>query len=822
MKNGICVIVCGCFLILLSLIGVVQAESNVKTTDPIKAAILYSESNMAFAKEMAWLTPEMYSELLIGFQKELDKKGLPADLITDADVRNDTLRQYPILFIVDTFSIEQDVEDIIRYYAQHGGIVVGINEVGRYLGGWTIQWRFEDLFGVKALPVDEWGQAISPSPDLFLDAYLTPEGKAHILTRSFSNAISFGMNVNQIWTVQPETAVVLAEYPSYIKTDRFDYSISQVDDPVVAVSVNDFGKGKGIWISPNMHQRDPDAWEQMDAFMNMLVDVGELVNTNVTIPPLPPKEPEVYLGINQIGFLPESPKKLIIRVAEESGKPFNQAHVHIINDDNEESVYEATITPSGPEAPWNGYYYIADFSSVTNEGAYSYHVELDGKRGHYKLEGGPIHIAFDLWSELLPVQCNFFNQYRCGEQCHTNDPVRGGYHDATGDYGVRMWSMPHVAYGFAECMIAGTLSPDVKRMVADEMTWTADWMLNMIDENGEAYMSVKPPNEMSPIELRPEQDPTERILETGFNMNYQLTYIAGMASLARAFQGIDPVQASNCLAAAESAYERIKPTKWAVEKTDDVGNFLWACTTLYQASGKNVYLERAKDIAPIIIHRQCIDPDSIQYGLCGDFYADESRTTFGKKQYKAFHGAGIYLGLLDMMEILSRTDPLYNEVNQAMSLFVDIYLMKGSEITPYGQIMTGLEREANGTYRVCIFTHQGAWTRFHGLNVDHFLMALVVARYAEIIDRDDMMPFVWDQLNWVVGQNPLGYCMMDYYGWNLCPMIDDDLGTGRIKGGVANGIIGDSKDYPTWGVLWNSREYWIPHNAYLVALIPYL
>jgi len=76
------------------------------------------------------------------------------------------------------------------------------------------------------------------------------------------------------------------------------------------------------------------------------------------------------------------------------------------------------------------------------------------------------------------------------------------------------------------------------------------------------------------------------------------------------------------------------------------------------------------------------------------------------------------------------------------------------------------------------------------------------------------------QIDWLLGNNPLGYCMLDGFGERVAPLPSDDLGTGRIEGGIPNGIVGSGDaNMPTWGPSWGSREYWLPHNAYLIALI---
>jgi hypothetical protein len=101
-------------------------------------------------------------------------------------------------------------------------------------------------------------------------------------------------------------------------------------------------------------------------------------------------------------------------------------------------------------------------------------------------------------------------------------------------------------------------------------------------------------------------------------------------------------------------------------------------------------------------------------------------------------------------------------------------------------------------------------------------MAFVALKYADIRDRADLRDFALAQAQWVVGVNPLGYSMIDSLGWTHAPMLDDRVGTGRFAGGIPNGIVGDKDDCPVWGDTWDSREYWLPHNAYLLAIASHL
>ena len=327
---------------------------------------------------------------------------------------------------------------------------------------------------------------------------------------------------------------------------------------------------------------------------------------------------------------------------------------------------------------------------------------------------------------------------------------------------------------------------------------------------------------MSPTDTRPAKDPTKRVLDKQFSLNYQTTYIAGMAHAARALKACDPERSAKTLEAAIKACNYLGARDWEKETTGEVGNFIWGNTELYRATGTTSYLAKATSLAPILLGRQFLEPGKAQDGIYGDFFEGSALKAFGDKQYKKFHTLGIYLGLVELAGLLPANDPLRVSINDALDAYFDNNLLRGSALTPYGQMITALEPSADGKFRIHFFTHVKSWVRLHGLNVDHFAMAFVALKYADLRDRADLRNFALAQAQWVVGMNPLGYSMIDSIGWTNAPMLEDRVGTGRFAGGIPNGIVGDKDDCPLWGDTWDSREYWLPHNAYLLAVAPHL
>jgi hypothetical protein len=73
-------------------------------------------------------------------------------------------------------------------------------------------------------------------------------------------------------------------------------------------------------------------------------------------------------------------------------------------------------------------------------------------------------------------------------------------------------------------------------------------------------------------------------------------------------------------------------------------------------------------------------------------------------------------------------------------------------------------------------------------------------------------------LEWVMGANPFGACLMTGEG-SRNPYPHSRY-VGLIPGGIMNGIAGNMKDAPILdtsnGFDWRTTEYWSPHNAFYI------
>lgn len=729
----------------------------------------------------------------------------------------DHLAAYRVLYLPDANTIYEALRQALEAYVRAGGVLVGIGEVGRYPGEWATPWPFGALFGLETRPVDPWRTGVSREEHgLYRFAEVVGEDP---IVADFGNRVDFGEDARFVWATVPAGARVVAEYPRHVVRSSEDAPPRVVDHPIPALTLRPVGLGTAIYLAVLPGDRKPDGWQKAG-------DAGRLLARATYYAPrelrLPAHPWNIVTSWNQVGYDADWPKLAILRIA---GRADPVAGSFRLTGADNAVVREGKMEP-WPHPLWNSAFLVADFSELRNPGIYHLHLHLPTLDFSTSVA---VRIGERVAEqELLPTQWDFLRAMRCGERCHRRDPVVGGYHDATGDWAVRMWSMPHLVWALARYLEEKPASEPA----AEELRWALSWCLRMQAPDGAAYASIRPPGDHSgggsPIHVRPWEDTTVRERETRYSHEYTATYAAALARAATALRGRDPDLAARSLEAARRAFER--QAQDPLERTADLGNAVWAALELCRASADAAPLGRARPWIAAILKRQLPPGRVAEADIYGDFFADEACTTFNPQQWKVFHAMGIYLGLVEAARALDPADPLRANVRAALKNFAQGYLLPMASLTPYRQLACGLEPMGDGTFTVYFFSHRGAWVRHHGLNCDMLARATIGLELAREAEREGdaelarrLRALAAQQVNWLLGLNPLGYCMVTGLGACPAPLVDPGLGTGHLRGGIPNGIIGvGARNLPAWGVSWSSREYWLPHNAYLVSTLALL
>jgi hypothetical protein len=126
------------------------------------------------------------------------------------------------------------------------------------------------------------------------------------------------------------------------------------------------------------------------------------------------------------------------------------------------------------------------------------------------------------------------------------------------------------------------------------------------------------------------------------------------------------------------------------------------------------------------------------------------------------------------------------------------------------------------TYRYFMPTRQRSW--WLGVTSHLESHAALLFGAAKMFGKAEYRSLGLKQMEWVMGNNPFGACLMTGEGWrNSYPY---SRFVGPIIGGIVNGIAGNAQDVPIlqmeYGNDWRTGEYWTPHNAFYLWAISQL
>ncbi|MFC1476603.1 glycoside hydrolase family 9 protein [Fibrobacterota bacterium] len=125
---------------------------------------------------------------------------------------------------------------------------------------------------------------------------------------------------------------------------------------------------------------------------------------------------------------------------------------------------------------------------------------------------------------------------------------------------------------------------------------------------------------------------------------------------------------------------------------------------------------------------------------------------------------------------------------------------------------------------------QGENARIASLSTAFLASAITVDPNFRISPTDPVSAIAVSQIDWILGKNPFGVCMMHGFGNKNYPDYPGKPGYSipNVKGGICNGITSDTgnSDDITWmpyhessSSNWRWIEQWLPHNAwYLLAV----
>jgi hypothetical protein len=531
---------------------------------------------------------------------------------------------------------------------------------------------------------------------------------------------------------------------------------------------------------------------------------------------------------------------------------------------------------AGQVDQWGRTFWLADFSSIQQVG--NYEITTLAKSG--TIASCAFSINHDVLERntLSNIIFYFKGQRSTGDMnradAHLPLPngkgyvdVRGGWYDATGDYGIHLshqnptsyfnpQQVPLVAWSCLESYrVLKARNNDnfseYERRLLDEGLFGADFLVRMKRPGGSFFESISAPgkdklasdraigNPNTRTKIKTSvSDSTENIGAAEGPYAYQASFRAGggmsIAALALASTmpiGGDMDQAAY-LKAAEDAFAFLSVHNSELlndgkENILDDYCALMAATELYRATRKAAYLDAADQRANHLMARL------ISVGKYHNYWrADNGTRPF-------FHPSDAGLPVVSLLEYAQIASPAQQaRVRDAVSRSLHFELWITSETNnPFGYARQ-LVRMGNGTVRSAYFfphdTEAAPWWQGEDARLASLAAA---ARMAAPLYSDDpafqhqLETYAWNQLHWILGRNPFDASMLMGSGHGNAPyMFFRSYRYTNAPGAIVNGVtagfnnedgIAFNEGFARTGKDedWRWTEEWLPHAAwYLYAV----
>jgi len=537
-------------------------------------------------------------------------------------------------------------------------------------------------------------------------------------------------------------------------------------------------------------------------------------------------DPTPAIALNHLGFTSVSAKTVILRAAAEDA-PANFTIRDIAGS------YRRTF-PLRPFASDVIQCVTGDFSSVDREGMYQ--VSIGDERSV------PFFIRNDIWRRTLAKAVGYYRYQRCGVEvpgvhpaCHLDDArrrdngqhidVTGGWHDA-GD--LRKWMDATLMNVIGLLRLARNLGASWDAAgrglgtILEEVRWGNRYFLKMQDSDGLVWADTaggvngdNSDNHWTDNRIGTDDD---RYLNPAKNGRNQALFTCAESMLAHAFQPTDGAYSQTCRAAAARCRAASKPEGGA----RDLAWWLLAAIELGRAA-------EAAALGSQLLDLQTTEFIAGQKEVRGFWrVSDRNRVPYTD----AVDSALPPLALLE----LAGSQPKHPDApkwRDAVRMHLEEYVLPMTAHSPYAIVPFGVflgsptpetYRPLAGelTYRYFMPVRKQFW--WLGTTSHLECYAVLFAEAARAFGNDRYRALALRQLEWIMGANPFGACLMT--GEGMRNPYPHSRFVGLIPGGIMNGIAGNTKDAPIldteYGFDWRTTEYWSPHVAYYLWAVSLL
>ena len=554
------------------------------------------------------------------------------------------------------------------------------------------------------------------------------------------------------------------------------------------------------------------------------------------------------------GYHPKALKTAIVQVREEAkGGRF------ILIDDNGKERFEDDLALIEKPA-WGRSFRLADFSQFQEEGSFAVAVEIGGRRLRTKF----FPIRDGIYTRLSELTLDWFGTQRCGtavhgwhERCHTDDgavrkngevrafrDASGGWHDG-GSYDKltrHIWITIHCLTHLYER--GGGCEEDAEAgfpIALEECRWGVEHLLKMATRDGRFASGVTGKREeqyLGPPEEETDNEPEsgdERTIGPECSWTIAALCSYALANYARVIEKMRPAVAKRCYAAAERTFAALEKSKDPNDPIDLHAAASLLCIGLWRAKGREQYREECSWRALSILQKQKdegIFSARAEYRQSLALPAAEriSLPDMTNADMGIEYAPAPFLYLHALLCYLERSidDALALEIRGALDKFF-VRIKQCAGVSPFGQM--------------------GEWTLAddavsfpampRGNNTYLLACSYLLAKASTLLNRRDLGNIAQKQLEWVLGRNIRGVCMVCGAGHKELGAYftryaaGGDHANGYQPGGVVNGITGGNGrelpvDFPCLDIRSpkeahsgldadpRTNEYWMPNCAWFV------
>jgi len=579
--------------------------------------------------------------------------------------------------------------------------------------------------------------------------------------------------------------------------------------------------------------------------------------------------------VDQVGYDTHASKQAVVQGLPDASKQ----SFRIVDADTGKTAWQGETTPAVQVARWSDdRYALADFSALKIPGRYY----VEWQAGDRQVRSPTFDVQDNVLERhtLSNVIYYFKGQRASGlmDQAdrHLARPdsqpgeldLRGGWYDATGDYGIHLshqnltryfntQQLPLVAWSLLRSWQQLESRHDknfheYERRLLDEGLFGADFLVRDKRPDGSFYQSIDAPgpgklpqdrrigdpNWRTQIKLKP-GDRTERVDEPARGPHaYEASFRAGggmaIAALALAAgTGVDgDFTSQDYLHAAESAYRFLDAHNGELAndgKDNIVDDYcaLLAAVELYRATHDATWRTLADGRATRLMARL----------VSHDGHRDYWRADDGVRPF--FHPSDAGMPVIALVEYASIADAANRaKVRDVVRRSLQAELaMTNAVANPFGYARQ-LVRGGDGKVRTAFFfphdSEAAPW--WQGENARIASLAAAGRLAAPLYAGDggfqgELQAYAWNQLHWILGRNPYDSSMLMGSGHSNAPyMFFDSYAYTNAPGAIINGITSGLDDeegiafdlgYAQTGKDddWRWTEQWLPHDAwYLFAI----